>query len=162
MIHVPYVECKLLVPREAITAFDLRPSRNARLEVMPAALEIVVARYVLGKKRTGSYKTHIAFQNIPQLRKLVKAACSEKAAEARQTEFVRQRIPVCISGINHRCEFQECESNAVLAGAKLAEKHRAPHEQANADRESRYDRRHNYNKQSSQELIDYAFVNARV
>jgi len=121
VVHVPDIQLEPLFPIEPVPAVDLSPTGNARPYLMAAALKIVVAQQVLRQERPRPHDTHIASQNIPELRQFVQAGPSQEAAQTREAFGIRQEHAVLISVLGHGSKLQNREFLASRSDPPLPE-----------------------------------------
>src|SRR5690554_3412032 len=73
MIDIPDIQAELFFPRNRVSPVDLRPSSNARLNLMPSRLFGRVAVQVVHQQRARTDQTHVALKHVDQLRQLIEA-----------------------------------------------------------------------------------------
>src|SRR5665213_10708 len=77
MVHVPYIQLKLLLPGNGIAPVHLSPARDAGLDVMPSRLFRAVAGQVFDQEGPRADKAHFAAQHIPKFRQFIQAAAPQ-------------------------------------------------------------------------------------
>ncbi len=82
VVHVPDVHLEALVPRDGVSAVDLRPSGDSRADLVPASLLGIVARQVLHEQRPRPHDAHLAEKDVDELGQLVERGRAQDAAEA--------------------------------------------------------------------------------
>src|ERR1043166_2880731 len=115
--------------RRAVRILDLRPTRQTRRDQM----SLFVKRNLLGQLghevrtfRTWSNKTHLAFQNVPELRYLIDTNLANDAPDARRARiaFARPNRTTLFSVDAHRSKLRQDKRATVLADAFLLVKDR--------------------------------------
>jgi hypothetical protein len=71
MIDVPDVESESLFPTESIPAIHLGPTSDSRFDFVAASLFWAVPRQVIHQEGPRANETHVASQDIPELRQFV-------------------------------------------------------------------------------------------
>src|SRR4051794_3098131 len=71
MLHVPDVEVYPLRPRQLRAAVDLRPPRDAGLDLQAPALMLVVPLDLVAERRSRADHAHVTAQHVPELGQLV-------------------------------------------------------------------------------------------
>ena len=143
----PVVHVMKIVPQPffktgvAAPAVDLRVSgETASNGVALVVLNVLFAKFAceLGTLRARSDKTHIATQDVPQLRQFIEAVTAKVVTDSSAPWIGRYRpyraeIPLGV--LAHRSELDDREAAAIQANASLAIKDRAaavhPHGQGN-------------------------------
>lgn len=97
---------------------------------MPSRLLRAVERQVCRQQGAGAYKTHVASNDIPQLRQLVKAGPAKEVAEWCKALFDGERPPVSVRPFLERPKLHEHERSTAVTRPNLPEKdgesHRGP------------------------------------
>src|SRR3954447_6591270 len=83
VLDVPDVELDPLRPGQLRAAVDLRPPRDAGLDLQAPALMLVVFLDLVAQRRPRADHAHVAAQDIPELGQLVERQLAEDAAGAR-------------------------------------------------------------------------------
>ena len=119
--------------------------------------DIRIMRKVIDGKRPGADDTHIAPDNIDQLRQFVYAAGTQEFTEFCQPLTVRKKLSVFIHRICHAAKFHKIEDFFISARAGLAEDNRAP--EFYPDQYGRHsDQRAEYHKRERcSDYIQYTF-----
>src|SRR5947208_300322 len=128
MLDVPDIELDPLLPGKARAAVDLGPAGDARLDVEPAALAVVVALDLVGERRPRADHAHLAPQHVPELRELVERQAAQDAPHARDA-----RIPLvdgqpgslALGADDHGAQLDELELLSASPHAPLAVERRA-------------------------------------
>src|SRR3954452_23302568 len=132
MGDVPEVLLDPLWTGPRVPPFDLRPAGQPRphREAAPLArgVEVLVTRQDRPRSRTD--QTHVAADDVPELRQFIQAAGPEKSAQRNQADVVRfarrNRGP-------HRAELPNDEHLTVATPPFLPEEHRGSVGTADAD-----------------------------
>ena len=122
------IELSLIRYLKLVTAIYLRPACKSRLYVICAVFVPFRSKQILiPKTRTRTYNGHIAYENIPDLWKLIKAMRPYKLADLgyvliRIVEHMRRHI----MGRTHfhRSEFMELKILFILPYSFLSKKYR--------------------------------------
>ena len=85
------------------------------------ALLLSIKRQILHQQRPGADDGHIALEDVPKLRQLVKACRAKHFSKMRQAHLVGQQLAVFVPRVRHGAEFIHFEDLLVLSGALLAE-----------------------------------------
>src|SRR5436189_5053975 len=88
MLDVPDVELDPLVPRQARAAVDLRPARDAGLDLEPPSLARRVLPDLIGEGGAGADQAHVSADDVPELPELAPRAAAHRPA-ARRTSAHR-------------------------------------------------------------------------
>ena len=120
MIDIPCVQFEPAFPRYLVPAVHLRPPCDARPDLVTPALLLGVQGQVLHQQRTRPDETHVAHQDVPQLRQLIQARRAQEPAEPAEPDFVGQRDAMLIAGIAHRSKLVHDERFACESGPHLA------------------------------------------
>src|ERR687887_2433174 len=122
VVDVPAVELDPVLPRQLRATVDLRPARQARLDLEPAALSRRVALDLVGKRRARADQAHLPAQDVPELRDLVEREAAQKAADARDPRVAlvdRPAGPLRLGADDHRPQLEQLEVGSVLPDAPL-------------------------------------------
>ena len=60
VVHIPYIQPKLLCPWDGISSMTLSPARNTRANLLPTGLFWRIERQILHQQRPSPYQSHIA------------------------------------------------------------------------------------------------------
>lgn len=121
MPDIVHIQPEFLLPGDRVAAVDLRKPRETGTDIVAMALLGIVAGQVLHQQGPGADDGHIALEDVPKLRQLVKAGGAEGAAELRQAQLVGQQLAVFVPRVRHGAEFIHFEYLLVLTGALLTE-----------------------------------------
>ena len=124
MLNVPHVQLEPLFPRERVAPVDLRPAGDPRTHVVTPRLTRRVEGQIFHQQRPRTHETHVAPQDVVELRQLVEAGRTQPTPEGRHALGVaRQRFTR--TRLAHRSELVEHERTATETRASLTEDHRA-------------------------------------
>src|SRR5438094_653777 len=122
VLDVPQVELDPLGPGEPRPAVDLRPARDARPDVEPVTLPLVVLVDLITERRPRPDDRHVAAHNVPELWQLVQRQPAQDPAGTRDPRVAAvDRVPGAepLGADDHRAQLEELEVEAVLADARL-------------------------------------------
>ena len=108
-------------------AVDLRPAGDARLDVEPVQLALVVLLDLVAERRARPDHRHVAANDVPELRKLVDAQPPQQTARARDASIALvdgEAGPLLLGADHHRPQLQQLEVGPVAAHPGLAVEHR--------------------------------------
>jgi hypothetical protein len=141
VIDIPSIQFEPPAEGDVLPAVDLRPARDAGLDVVSSGLLRRVMRQVLGQERAGAHETHLSREDVPELRQLVDACPPQEATEASEALVVGKRPSVgCALFHPHGAELHQGERLAPMPGAHLAEEDGPARGQEDGDRGEEEDR----------------------
>ena len=131
VLGVPNVELDALaheIGRRGLAAIavDLRPTRDARLDVLADVVVVDEHRVILvvcDGMRTRADQGHLAAQDIDQLRQLVDARLPEPTPNPRHATIVCLRLlhDCAVLGDRHGAKFEDVERHAAMPKPRLLE-----------------------------------------
>src|SRR5690606_10394407 len=119
MVHIPDIVAELVLPRQGIAAVNLSPAGKARPHLVAAGLLGVVERQILHQQRARADQAHVALEDVPELRQLVEAGRTQKAAERRKALGIGKKLPGGADRIRHGTELDQIERDAPKTGTLL-------------------------------------------
>ena len=91
MIDVPVVEADSFIPINGSAAIHLGPAGDPGPDIEHPALNLCIlcnGPGMIGQRRSGTDKAHIASDNVDELRQLIKGMTAKKAAHPGNTEIM--------------------------------------------------------------------------
>ena len=156
MVHVPDVECELLLPAERVAAVDLGPPRDAGAHVMTPCLRGGVERQVVHHEWSRTDQAHVALHHIPEFRQFVQAGCPNEAPDPRKALGVRQQMALRITGVGHGTELDQLEGSAAQTGPNLPKEDGAAEPQPDEDGYQQQNRQPQGSSEDHQQEVDGA------
>ena len=141
MINVPDVQVKAPLPVRHISTIDLRPTCEARVDVMAAHLMRSVKRKILHQERAWTDDTHVSAQDIHKLGKLVQAQRTDDPPELGQADSISEWLALFIRRLGHRSELVDMERATFVTGSDLREEDRRALKDPNTKRDQEDQRR---------------------
>src|SRR5205814_10316620 len=81
VLDVPNVELDPLGPGQRRAPVDLRPARDPRFDLQPAALALVVLLHLVAERRPRADYGHVSADHVPELRQLVERQPPQDTAD---------------------------------------------------------------------------------
>jgi hypothetical protein len=99
----------------------LSPARDARADVVAAALFLRVEREVFDEEGAGADEAHVSFEDVDDLGQFIDRRGADESADGGESVFVGQELALGVSAVIHRLELDHLEEASMEAGAFLGE-----------------------------------------
>src|SRR5688572_22699952 len=121
VVDVLEVELDPIGPHDLVAAFELRPAGDPGPHLEAAALALVVALHLVGKRRARADHAHVTPEDVQELGDLVEREAPEEASDAGDVGRVwKDRV---VAG-DHRAELHQLERLSAKPDPLLAEEDR--------------------------------------